>query len=110
MGARFVALVAVTDIHPRTRHSEGLPEELGGSQPRQLPWPRVLVIRDGSDGVSLDRFTEAGKEAGDTWHFTIADAKEQAEDEYSGMLSDWASVPDSVSDGELLTFALASLS
>jgi len=37
----------------------------------------------------LDRFAEDGRSVGDTWHQSIDEAREQAEDEYGDALSAW---------------------
>ena len=44
------------------------------------------------------RYAADGTFAGDTWHESIADAYEQAEYEYQGVLSEWRTVPSSVED------------
>lgn len=109
MAARLVALIERTDLHPASRHSVGFPQELAGSSfPETMPWPRVLVIEERADGVFLDRYTENGAPAGDTWHTTVEAAKEQAKAEYAGMLSVWTEVPPEVSDDKVVPFALRS--
>ena len=107
MGTRLVALVATTDLHPESRHKIGFPREIGGSKPERMPWPRALVIEEQADGVTLDRYALDGSPAGDTWHMSIEEAKEQAQDEYDGLLSDWRSVPAEIGREGLLAFALA---
>lgn len=111
MPIRLVALVRATDIHPRTRHSVGLPAELStDNQPGEsLPWPRVLVIQEKPDGIFLDRYTEDGRSGGDTWHFTLEDAKDQAEDEYTGLVTAWKDVPPEIAEENVVMFALSEL-
>jgi hypothetical protein len=84
MGTRLVASVATTDIYPTTRHTIGFPRELGLRDPELMPWARVLVIEETDDGVLLDRYTQDGRRAGDTWHTNVEEAIAQAEGEYRG--------------------------
>jgi hypothetical protein len=60
--------------------------------------PRVLVLENRPDGIFLDRFSESGDEAGDTWHESIDNAKAQALAEYGENLGCWAEVPASEDD------------
>jgi hypothetical protein len=66
--------------------------------------PRVLVLESRPDGIFLDRFSESGDEAGDTWHHSIDDAKAQALSEYGGDLGPWTEVP--VPEDDPVAFAL----
>jgi hypothetical protein len=108
---RLVALVRRTDLHPESRHVIGLPRELANRQEglEVMPWPRVLLIVKRPDGVFLDRYDENGRPAGDTWHMSVQDAQDQAEEEYEGMLTEWREVPPTIDDDALLRFALSSL-
>jgi hypothetical protein len=69
--------------------------------------PRVLVLESRPDGIFLDRFDEAGDEAGDTWHQSIDDAKAQAVAEYGGHLGSWTEVPTNEDDPVAFAFRLA---
>lgn len=106
---RYVTLVEPTDIHPTTRHFKGLPAELTAARelPEEMPWPRILVIRQSKRGFFLDRYNEDGESAGDTWHQSIDEAREQALAEYNGSVGRWRAVPAEVDDAELITFALS---
>jgi hypothetical protein len=99
---RLFATIAPVDLHPPSRHLAGFPKELNEGAPTALPWPALIVIHQKSDGVFLDRLTLDGETAGDTWHMSVDDAKDQAAAEYAGMLSKWSEVGDNVSDDELL--------
>lgn len=90
-----------------SRQKVGLPPQLtGGVDCRfSLPWPCVVVIDKHSTGVFLNRFAMDGAFAGNTWHMTVADAKEQAEDEYGGSLGEWREIPPEINDR--LNFVLA---
>jgi hypothetical protein len=106
---RYVALIQPADIHPATRHFKGLPAELTNEQdsPEEMPWPRVLVIRQSKGGVFLDRYTEEGESGGDTWHQSIEEAREQALAEYNGSVGPWRDVPAEMDDADLIAFALS---
>jgi hypothetical protein len=70
-----------------------------------MPWPAVIVIEESPKDAMLLRYGPDGTFAGDTWHESTADAKEQAKFEYDGLLCDWRPIP----DGEDLTeYALRS--
>ena len=64
-----------------------------------LPLADVLLLESSENsGVMLFRYTTQGESAGDTWHETIADAKEQAIFEYRDAVGRWFEVPDEVTD------------
>ncbi len=104
---RYVATIRQTDLHPSTRHAIGLPIELanGIAEPTPMPWPFVVLIHHNQSGIFLDRYTRDGQPAGDTWHKSVAEAKEQAAEEYDGMLGQWIEVPDDVQEDRLIAFA-----
>jgi hypothetical protein len=98
---RLFTAVHAEVLHPKTRHTIGLPSELGGDaeEAEELPSPDVLVIEQESEGsVFLYRMTRTGEPGGDTWHQSIEDAKHQAEYEYGGLLGEWRPVPDTIAD------------
>lgn len=105
---RHVAVIHPTDLHPATRHATGLPVELangiGASAP--MPWPCVVLIHRNGSGIFLDRYTRDGQPAGDTWHTSLQEAKEQAAEEYNGMLGRWVEVPNDIPDDLVVAFAL----
>ncbi len=72
MASNLFALVDRRDIVPESRHREGLPPEVTGGmdERRSLPWPKVLLIEERSDGVFLIRYAKGSVFAGDTWHQT----------------------------------------
>jgi hypothetical protein len=64
-----------------------------------LPEADVLLLIAGDDtGVMLFRYTAHGEVAGDTWHRTLADARDLAAHEYGAALGEWVDVPDTVAD------------
>jgi hypothetical protein len=72
-----------------------------------MNWPRVLILIAHPDGAMIYRYTAGGTFAGDTWHETIEDAHKAAEFEYSASLEGgWALIPERVSPGHELTWAL----
>lgn len=50
------------------------------------------------DGIFLERFDETGADAGDSWHQSIEEAKEQAREEYGESIRMWTPVPDGEED------------
>ena len=110
MSVRICALVGKMEGPPRVKHSRGLPPELteGRDERAQLPWPRVLVIEEKPDGFFLFRLTADGSVAGDTWHLSLNDAKQQAAYEYGDGLGEWRQVPEEVAD--IVDFAMAQAS
>lgn len=100
MAKVLFARVARRNIVPEGRHRAGLPPELHGGvdERRTLPHPRVVLIDHRADGVFLLRYAEDAIFAGDTWHPSVEEAKEQAMDEYGLALQDWQAVPDGESD------------
>ena len=78
--------------------------------PPQMPWPRVVVIefdRDSPGGFFLNRWAEDGTFAGDTWHRTLDEAKEQAVFELAKYLREWRDIPPNVRDTR--AYALAAV-
>lgn len=71
--------------------------------------PAILVIdASASDqfSVFLFRYDAQGDFAGDTWHLSIDEAKEEAESEYGDAVSAWMSVPEGI---EPISFGLSLL-
>ena len=102
MPVRLFALVKKEPGLPPSRHFVGMPPELTGCKDyrQRLPMARVLLLQEENDGISLYRYAQNGGLAGDTWHETIRDAMEQAEDEYGDALGEWKPVPDDVDDAD----------
>jgi hypothetical protein len=57
----------------------------------------VLLIETKSDGIFLYEFRSDGF-AGDTWHQTVHQSKNQAACAFGDMVTPWANVPTDVSD------------
>jgi hypothetical protein len=74
---------------------------------KRMPVARVLVVENRPDGTFLDRYDESGGEAGDTWHQSIDEAKQQAVAEYGENLGPWTEVPDSEDDPVAFALRLA---
>ena len=102
----LVAAIAPAKKGQVSQQFVGLPPmEAGEPDARaRMNWPRVVVLLSLPDGVFLERFTEAGHEAGDTWHLSIDDAKSQAEFEYGAGLGPWTVLPQA--EGDAVAFAL----
>jgi hypothetical protein len=93
----------------KVRHEIGMPKSLSplGDEPTALPSARVLIIEERPDGVFLLRYSSQAEFAGDTWHQTVADAKDQAAFEFD-VVPAWLVVPPSeIPTRELIQFLLA---
>ena len=91
----------------QTEYYVGLPPEMtGGDDLRvQMPVPRVVIAAEGERrGWVLYRYTSDRKVAGETWHPSMIDAKEQAAQEYAEALGRWREIPEGVDD--ILSYAL----
>ncbi len=88
-------------------HYIGFPPSQGQLDTRVLlPPPRYLILHEESGGVFLLRLTEKGEFAGDTWHATHSEAREQVAYEYGEHVSGWRPVPKGIdSVAELLEWA-----
>jgi hypothetical protein len=76
---------------------------------RRLPGADVLLLVAGGDpDAMVFRYTAFGELGGDSWHPTVADAQEQAGDEYGDALLPWEEVPDEVADAHAYAIAYAS--
>lgn len=94
---RYIAFVTAS-YTGAGRQLVGLPPELTGGKDRRepLPAPRALIIEEKAGGFYLYRFSEGGEFAGDTWHGSLAAAKQQAA--FEGKLTEWRFVPEHVQD------------
>jgi hypothetical protein len=97
---RFVAVVRREDVELPSRNFVGLPPmEAGEPDTRgRLPTPLIIAILTKPDGIFLERFDETGADAGDSWHRSVEEAKEQAREEYGESVGMWTSVPDGEED------------
>ena len=97
---RLAAKLSAAQSAPRVHHYVGVPPELTGGREtrRELPPTSVLLIDQSENGVFLIRFADDGRVAGDTWHPTVDEAKEQATFEFGGAVSTWKAVPIDVND------------
>jgi hypothetical protein len=77
----------------RTRHYLGLPAEVGGKDQIDLPDAEIALIELDESGVFLIRYLINGDFAGDTWHQTVEEAKDQARYEYGTIENDWIAIP-----------------
>jgi len=67
----------------------------------------VLLVSDDGESAMVFRYTAHGEFGGDTYHVSIADAKEAVEAEYPDALSGWEEVPDDVEDAHALAIRYA---
>ncbi len=97
---RLVAVLRREDVKLPSRNIVGLPptETTAPDTRRRFPIPLIIVISTKPDGVFLERFDETGAEAGDSWHQSIEEAKEQARSEYHQSIGVWTLVPDGEED------------
>jgi hypothetical protein len=97
---RLTARVIARPLRPKVGHYIGAPPELtdGKDVRHRLPPPVALLIEESEDGVFLFRIGSGGEPAGDTWHPSIEEAKEQALFEYGAGLGNWSEIPLAVPD------------
>jgi hypothetical protein len=92
---RLVALVGSVVGGRRTTHTSGYPLDVR----KMLPMADVVLLEAGEGpGVMLYRYTAQGELAGDTWHESVTDAREQALFEYRDSLGRWEPVPAEVTN------------
>jgi hypothetical protein len=94
-----VSWFAIVEPEPpeRQRNTEQL---LSGTP---MPWPAVVIL-EVSSHTMLFRYALDGSFGGDTWHGSEAEARDQAEWEYEGLVGEWIQIPDG---HENIEFALA---
>src|SRR5437879_3795579 len=104
---RYFAIVSDGPPTQKSRHYVGVPPELVDGQTERVLLPRaqVVVIERLSDGVFLYRYSASGTVAGDTWHSTIQEAREQAVFEYGDALGRWMPIPREA--GDAVKYALS---
>lgn len=102
---RIGAIIRATDIRPGTIHRRGLPPGLGRETVQSpMAWPACVVIGPQPGGIFLIRYSSDGEEVGDTWHQSTDEAREQASEEFDGLISDWHHVPPDVPDSKILDY------
>lgn len=76
---------------------------------KRLPGADVLLLVAGGDpDAMVFRYTAFGELAGDSWHPSVSEAKEQAGEEYGAALLPWEPVPDEVTDAHAYAINFAS--
>jgi hypothetical protein len=103
---KIYALIGRLSDWPKVGHFVGTyPATTGRDDRERMAWPRVLIVEaTPGGGFALNRFSSDGAFAGDTWHETLDEAKEQASYEYEDALGEWQEVPGDVIDA--VSFAL----
>lgn len=98
--ARVAATLSFPTNDLKARHNVGSSTEFGRGHDLQggLPQASVLLIEGSDSGVLLIRYASNGRFAGDTWHPTVDEAKEQAIYEFGKAVSVWKEVPTDVND------------
>jgi hypothetical protein len=93
---RLMALVGVIQGERRAVHTAGYPLDPA----KMLPGADVVVLVSDDDGpgAMLFRYTVHGEVAGDSWHPTVAEAQQQAAEEFGEALQSWEPVPDDQPD------------
>lgn len=97
---RLASKVISSGSEPKVRHYLGMPSGVASASETRtrLPPASVLLIESTESGVFLYRYSAEGQFAGDTWHFTVDDAKAQAKSEYGSSVSAWKEVPTDIND------------
>lgn len=103
--AIFAAIKQTPEL--QSKHYVGLPPEMTGGDDLRvaMPVPQVVIATEGERrGWVLYRYTSEREVAGETWHPSMPDAKQQAAQEYGEALGGWREIPEGVDD--ILTYAL----
>src|SRR5437762_8013153 len=91
---RLVALIGPV-ARRAAAHTAGYPLD----PERMLPVADVLLLASDRVGEAmLFRYTAYGELAGDTWHASVDDAREQVRLEYGDAIVEWLEVPNGVGD------------
>ena len=76
---------------------------------KRLPGADVLLlVACGDPDAMVFRYTAFGELAGDSWHPSVAEAKERAGEEYGAALLPWEPLPDEVTDAHAYAINFAS--
>lgn len=102
---RLLALIGVDEGQGRAAPAGAEPLDAAKTLPAA---DVVLLVADGEPDAMLFRYTAFGEIGGDSWHLTVADAKEQAAEEYGDALLPWEEVPDEVADAHAYAIGCAS--
>ena len=91
----------------RAAHFIGAPPEAADDSDQRylLPRARIVLIEHRPDGVFLYRYAVDGTFAGDTWHPTLDEAREQALFEYGDALGKWRPIPADALDAANYAFS-----
>ena len=104
MRTRLIALVSANEEHALLAPT-GI-DALEAVQ--RLPAADVLLLVAGGDpDAMVFRYSAFGELAGDSWHPTVADAQDQAADEYGSALLQWEPVPDEIADAHAYAITYA---
>jgi len=97
---RFFSVVDEAPPPQKTAHFVGAPSEVSGTTGERelLRRARIVVLERRPDGVFLYRYASDGTFAGDTWHMTFNEAKEQAVFEYGDAVGKWRPIPPDAGD------------
>lgn len=93
--SRLVALVGALTQERRVAQTDGFPIDPEAMLPVA---DVVLIVADADGSAMLFRYTAHGEFGGDTWHPSVADAREQAVFEYGTALATWIDVPRDIRD------------
>jgi hypothetical protein len=102
---RLLALIGVSDGQGRAAPAGAEPLDAAKTLPAA---DVILLVADGGPDAMLFRYTAFGEIGGDSWHLTVADAQEQASEEYGDALLPWEEVPDEVADAHAHAVGCAS--
>ncbi len=103
--AIFAPIIRTREL--QSKHYVGLPPDMTGGEDLRVPMPipQVVIATEGERrGWVLYRYTSDRKVAGETWHPSMPDAKDQAAQEYAEALGGWREIPEGVDD--ILSYAL----
>ena len=101
---RFIALVGALPRERQMTQTAAFPMDVSKMLPEA---DVVLLVADADPGAMLFRYTAHGEAAGDTWHPSPDDAREQAAEEYGDALGEWEPVPAEVADAHRFAIGVA---
>lgn len=100
---RLFAFVPEGSDKGKVAHRLGMP--MNDSLSQLMPATAMVILDQTDEGFFLVRYSANGEFAGDTWHESVEDAKEQAEFEFGNLR--WKQGEEGTKDAEFARAKLA---